>query len=239
MWFKAISDVGLVRKGNEDSYLVCPEKGLFIVADGMGGHRAGEVASQKAVEVVRDHLGRSVAPSDDPLESLLQAVSEANRVIYHQSISNPDLEGMGTTLTVGLIKSGVLYIAHVGDSRAYLLRDREGRLITNDHSLVGELMRSGSLTENEALVHPQRHMLTRALGTAPEVEIDLAQITLYRGDYLLFCTDGLTQYVTLDEIVENVYKNVDLDEAAASMFRSALARGGQDNITLVLARCEQ
>ncbi|MHB1125983.1 MAG: Stp1/IreP family PP2C-type Ser/Thr phosphatase [Bacillota bacterium] len=238
MQFKAISDVGLVRKGNEDYYLVCPEIGLIVVADGMGGHRAGEVASRQAVELVRDHLRRTLSQSD-PLECLLQAVGEANRIIYNQSIANPELEGMGTTLTAGLVVDGVLYVAHVGDSRAYLLREQGGWMITVDHSLVGELVRSGSLTENEALVHPQRHMLTRALGTGPKVETDLIRVNLQEGDYLLFCTDGLAQYLTLDEIVNTVFLTRDLDEAAASMFRSALARGGQDNITLILAMCNQ
>lgn len=203
----AATDIGLVREGNEDSFLV--EEPLYAVADGMGGHRGGEVASRLALETL-ERLFRSGRGL------LIEQVQEANRAVFERSVSDRQVAGMGTTLTAAIVEAGNLRLAHVGDSRAYLMRDEELRLLTEDHTLVHRMVKQGELTEREAERHPQRSVLTRALGVEDSVQVDQAAIDLQPGDRLLLCTDGLTSMVGEDRIRDILRSQQDLQRAAAS-----------------------
>jgi serine/threonine protein phosphatase PrpC len=226
----AASDVGRVREINEDRYLVADR--VFAVCDGLGGHQAGEVASATAVETLRE------AFSEPTLDCLLEAVRNANRAVWQLAQDQPDKRGMGTTLTaVAVVESDdeeQLAVVNVGDSRGYLLRDGELTQLTEDHSLVAEMERDGRLTHEEALVHPQRAVITRALGLDPEVEVDYLELLPYRGDRLLLCTDGLTNELTDDAVGSTLRRLADPDEAAKDLVGQARASGGSDNITVVV-----
>lgn len=230
------SDVGRVRKVNEDAFWF--DQRLLIVADGMGGHVAGEVASRVALETVKERVAPLSFDGEAPLERVVQeALQEANRQVYRRAY-NDGLHGMGTTLTMALVVDGHAVVGHVGDSRAYQLRD--GRLIqvTEDHSMVTELVKSGDLSESEAVLHPYRHYLTRALGTAEEVQVDVHRLTLGPGEALLLCTDGLTAVVTEQEIVDTIQAFDDPQSCAVRLVEMANERGGPDNVTVVLAVME-
>jgi len=234
MHVNSLTNIGLVRKANEDKYLADKNRGLFIVADGMGGHEAGEIASSLAIKTLDELL-----TEDEILqkggEGLRQAVKSANTIIYNEAKINSRCTGMGTTVTAAMFTDIHLYIAHIGDSRAYLIRDESIKLLTKDHSLVGELVRQGELTEKEAINHPHRNVLTRALGTEPEVEIDLMEVNTKPGDLLLLCTDGLYNLVQNDEILQAVLNNGDdLRKTVDQLVKLSLNRGGLDNITVVL-----
>jgi protein phosphatase len=223
----AATDVGRVREGNEDAYLVDDAMGLVAVADGMGGHRAGEVASATALEALR-----AAITSGRPLR---ESIEDANDAVFTKSRTDQDLHGMGTTLTAGtLVAGGTLLVGHVGDSRAYLLRDGEMRQITEDHSLVEELVREGRLTADEAAVHPQRSIITRALGLDLAVEVDVYPVELAPGDRLLLCSDGLTGMVQPDDIAATLRRESDPSRAAAQLVDLANHAGGEDNITVVV-----
>jgi PPM family protein phosphatase len=227
------TDTGRQRRGNEDSLYARPP--IFVVADGMGGARAGEVASQIAVDVFAHGL-----PSDGtPEERLSQRVQEANRLIYERSRSEQESAGMGTTLTAAYLDDAHLSIAHVGDSRAYLFRDNELRRLTQDHSLVDELVRRGKLTEEQAAEHPQRSIITRALGPEPTVEVDTWTYPVRAGDVLLLCSDGLTSMIPEQHITEILAAYSDLNAAADQLIDEANEAGGRDNITVVLFRLEE
>ena len=219
--FAGASDPGRRRRRNEDSFVLHPP--LFAVADGMGGAQAGEVASKLAAGAVKEH-GADV-------EGLVQ---EANRRVHQRSLEDPNTSGMGTTLTVAAIEDGVVSIGHVGDSRAYLVRDGNLEQLTEDHSLVGELMRTGKLSAEEAESHPQRSMITRALGTDPNVDVDIFSVEPRVGDLFLLCSDGLTSMVDDREILRLVgEKRGDLDELVKVLIKAANKGGGEDNITVV------
>ncbi|MDQ0285777.1 protein phosphatase [Desulfofundulus luciae] len=236
-WSQA-SDAGLVRRVNEDSLCVEPGLGLFAVADGMGGHQAGEIASRMAIaELVRFLKAHHPLP-DDPGTILVQGVQEANRLVYQLSSSSAGYRGMGTTLTAALVIKDYLYLAHVGDSRIYLLREGKMHQLTEDHSLVQELVRLGGLSEEQARCHPQRNVLTRALGIEPRVEVDGGRVKLQPGDKVLLCTDGLTVHLSPQEIGTLVEKNPDLNRAVNKLLQAALKRGGSDNITVILMAVE-
>lgn len=229
MRIEAITDVGLVRKSNEDSYLINERLGLFAVADGMGGHAAGEIASSLAVNT----LEQAIVNFGEGEAALEQAIQQANQEIYRQSTLKPSLRGMGTTMTAVYFYRGKTYIGHVGDSRAYLINGPETRLLTRDHSLVGELVRCGQISEEEAKHHPQRHIVTRALGTEPEVQIDILAPDLTGGEGILLCTDGLSNVVETAEIGAAFRSVHDPATVLESLKQLALARGGHDNITAV------
>ena len=219
--FAGGTDPGRRRRRNEDSYVIDPP--LFAVADGMGGAQAGEVASKLAAGAVKEH-GADV-------ESLIQ---EANRRVHQRSLEDPNTSGMGTTLTVAEVEDGVVSIGHVGDSRAYLVRDGKLEQLTEDHSLVGELMRTGKLSAEEAVSHPQRSMITRALGTDPNVDVDLFSVEPRVGDLFLLCSDGLTSMVDDREILRLVgEKRDELQELVKVLIKAANKGGGEDNITVV------
>jgi protein phosphatase len=223
----ASTDVGQVRDHNEDAYLVDDELGLVAVADGMGGHQAGEVASATALEALRAAIGSG--------EGIRDAVTSANEAVYDKSTTDERLRGMGTTLTAGtLAAGGTLLLGHVGDSRAYLVHDRELHRLTTDHSLVEELVRAGELTEAEAEADPRRSMITRALGIEPEVEVDLYPVPLVSGDRILLCSDGLTGMVSEDELETALRDEPNPTAAARRLVAAANAAGGIDNITVVV-----
>ena len=232
----ACSDVGLRRQANEDSYVTAPGLGLYLVADGMGGHKAGKVASEMATE----HAVRAVealqGATASPAEKLRQAVSCANREIHQRAQSDTDLSGMGTTLVAVLTTPDRVALAHVGDSRAYLIRGGRIRLLTDDHSLVGELLRRRQISEADAREHPHRHVLTRALGVATTTQPDLAELTPAPGDTFVLCSDGLTTHLRDSEILEHVQRDPELQKTCDSLVACANQRGGVDNVTVVLVR---
>lgn len=226
------SDIGKVRSLNEDVGYASEELGLFVVADGMGGHNGGEVASQTALsELLKACTWSEVRTPED----LHEPLNRVNRAVWEKSRTDPTLWGMGTTLTMAKVVGQEVLIGHIGDSRAYVINSRgELRQITRDHSLVEELVRSGNLSEGEARVHPQRNYLTRALGTQPDAKIDVFSFRLNSGDICLLCTDGLTREVEPDEIGSIVIAAPDLQSAADELVDLANQRGGRDNITVVL-----
>src|SRR6266508_3835459 len=210
----AATDIGLVREGNEDSYLT--EEPLFAVADGMGGHRGGEVASQLAVETLEKLFKQGAGDLPDQ-------VQEANRVVFERSVLDRKVAGMGTTLTAALVEGDRVRLAHVGDSRAYLLRNGKVRLVTE-----------GEISQEEAETHPQRSVLTRAVGVDTVVDVDDDTVQILPGDRLLLCTDGLTSMVS-EEVIEEVLRDVpDPQEAAQRLVRMANEAGGMDNTTVVV-----
>jgi len=232
MYAEVVTHVGLVRKNNEDAALSDIEKQLFVVADGMGGYVAGEVASVMAIESVCQVV--ALEQNDPPLEVLRQAFYQANDRIYQEARQHPEYSGMGTTLSALWIVNGKAYISHVGDSRVYLIREGKITSLTVDHSLVGELVREGGLTEEQAMTHPQKNVLTRALGCNSLVEVDIADLEIKYGDYFLLCTDGVSNMITSEEMVEIIARQEDLKKAVHELLQLALERGGSDNITAII-----
>jgi serine/threonine protein phosphatase PrpC len=229
----AFTHAGRKRRRNEDDYVVEPP--LFAVADGMGGAQAGEVASRLATEALREFH----APDDLDGEGRLTAIiQEANRRIYDRAQSDAHASGMGTTVTAALVAAGGVTIGHVGDSRAYRIRGSELEQLTQDHSLVADLVRSGRLTAEEAESHPQRSVITRALGTDREVDVDTMTIEAEPGDVFLICSDGLTTMVGDDAILDAVQESRDLEAAANALVKMANREGGEDNVTVVLFTVE-
>ncbi len=223
---------GLQRRDNEDSMLA--RAPVFVVADGMGGAQAGEVASRIAIETFEQGLPEEGSPE----ERLAQRVQEANQRIHDVSAREHERRGMGTTLTAAYLDDTHLSVAHVGDSRAYLFRDGELERLTQDHSLVEELVRRGKLTAEQAAEHPQRSIITRALGPEPEVDVDTWTYPVRAGDVLLLCSDGLTSMISEEQVAEILGSTDDLDNAAAQLIAKANEAGGRDNITVVLFRLE-
>jgi protein phosphatase len=226
----AATDVGRVRQINEDRYLC--EEDLFAVADGVGGHQAGEVAAQTAVETLLKLF------VDKTTDGLVNAVHDANEAVWRLAQTTSEKRGMGTTITaLGLVRKDgedLLALANVGDSRVYRLQDGELLQLTDDHSLVEEMVREGKLTREEAGVHPQRSIITRALGMEPDIEVDSWELIPYRGDRLLLCSDGLTNELSDDRIAATLRQVADPQEAARDLVRQARAEGGGDNITVVI-----
>jgi PPM family protein phosphatase len=224
------TDVGRQRSANEDSLVVRPP--LFAVADGMGGAKAGEVASAVAVDAVE-----GAQESSEPTEAqLANIVREANRRIYDLAVADESRRGMGTTLTLAKLHGDEVSLAHVGDSRAYRLRGGELEQLTRDHSLVAELERSGQITPEAAEHHPQRSIITRALGPEPDVEVDTYTLAGRDGDVFLICSDGLTSMISDAEVASILRSAGSLDEAADGLVRAANQSGGKDNITVILFR---
>ena len=221
-----LSHPGRRRRRNEDAWVCHPP--LFAVADGMGGARGGEIASRVAATA----LGEAVDGSGEA--RVVALIQEANRQVYERAREDSDASGMGTTITVALFENGIVSIGHVGDSRAYLIRDRKVDQLTEDHSLVAELVRTGRLSPEEAESHPQRSVITRALGTDPDVDVDSFSVEAKPGDLFLICSDGLTSMVADDEILDVVEPHrEDLDDAAKELVNAANRSGGEDNITVV------
>jgi PPM family protein phosphatase len=221
------TDAGRKRRRNEDAYVVEPP--LFAVADGMGGAQAGELASSLAAAALRDDVSKGGGE-----ERVAELIQQANRRVYERSSEDEAAAGMGTTMTVALVEEALVTIGHVGDSRAYLIRDGKLEQLTDDHSLVAELVRSGKLSPEEAETHPQRSVITRALGTDPDVDVDIFSIRTRPGDVFLLCSDGLTSMVDDERILTEVAGHRDdLKAAAKALVSAANKGGGEDNITII------
>lgn len=223
------TDAGRKRRRNEDAFVLEPP--LFAVADGMGGAQAGEVASRLAAAAFREFHD---ADELDPEQRVAAIIQEANRRIYERARSDAQASGMGTTITAALLTGADVALGHVGDSRAYRLRQGALEQLTEDHSLVADLVRSGRLSPEEADAHPQRSVITRALGTDADVDVDTFTIQAVPGDVFLLCSDGLTTMVDEDEIVETIGRSATLEEATKALVKAANRAGGEDNVTVVL-----
>ncbi len=234
----ALSDVGRRRRTNEDRHGEDPALGLFLGADGMGGHTAGQVASGIAIEAMLE-AARACTAGGSLTERLRTAVARANEQIFRAAAERQELAGMGTTLVALLVCGGRAAVAHVGDSRVYRVRGGGIRQLTDDHSLVGELQRRGEISADAAREHPHRHVLTRALGVRTEAEPDLGELTVDPEDVFVLCSDGLTHHVRDEEIAKAVAGEPDLDGACGRLVALANARGGEDNVTVLLVRCEE
>jgi PPM family protein phosphatase len=236
------SDTGRIREVNQDDYLIA-ENGycLYIVADGMGGHRCGEVASRLAVSAVQEHVKKYMTPQLDKTAVtgiLYEAFHRANQKILQYARMEPSCEGMGTTLTLMYFSHKQSIIGHIGDSRAYMMNHNTFQQVTEDHSLVAELYRRGEITEQEAMNHPQKHVITRALGITDTVRVDFIPLNLVNDDTVLLCTDGLTNLVQDKEIEEIIRISATEDEAAGKLVSLAIHRGGYDNITALIVKVE-
>lgn len=226
--------VGRVREQNEDTVCVCPGAyGLYILADGMGGHLGGEVASALAAQTLTAVLQGSVPSA----ERLAQAFARVNTVIYEKQKGDPSLSGMGTTLTVLWEGETHVYIGHVGDSRAYLMMNGRLRRMTEDHSLVEEMVSAGMITEEQAKTHPYRSVITRAMGTDESVQPDVMEVHKSSGERWLLCSDGLSDMVE-DEQIEAVLRQKDAQAAAGELVERALENGGRDNISVMVLEVE-
>ena len=245
MQYGAASDTGLKRRHNEDRFYADPTLGLYLVCDGMGGHRAGEVASARAVESIRNHVLAAADRSDHPLvgvyrpefcattNRLASAVRAANLAVYQESIHQPSYAGMGTTVAAVLVAWPIVSIAHVGDSRVYLIRDGAVQSLTRDHSLVSEQVRDGLLNADDSCEVAHRHVLTRAVGIAATVDVELNEVPALNGDFLLLCSDGLNS-VTPSQIVQAVQSCSDPQSLSDRLIALSNAAGGDDNITAVV-----
>lgn len=211
----------------------------FIIADGMGGHNCGEIASRMAVEHVGEFIRSNSSRFDlgNIREELRSAVEQANSVVYEKSMESEELNGMGTTLIAAVVCADTLTAAHVGDSRLYLVRDGEIHQLTQDHSYIGELLRNGTLTREEAENHPRRNIITRAVGCAPEILVDLISQDIKGNDIFVLCTDGLTNMISESEISGIVREN-EPEEACMKLIEAANRKGGDDNITVIVIKCE-
>jgi PPM family protein phosphatase len=225
------SDVGLLREGNEDSAYAGPH--LLAIADGMGGHAAGEVASSVAISAL-EGLDEDL-PADQLLDALAAAVASANSTLHEMSIEDPSVEGMGTTLTALLWSGGTIAICHIGDSRAYLLRDGDFHQITRDHTLVQSLVDDGRLSPAQAATHPQRSLVMRALQSGTEAEPDLSLIEAKAKDRYLLCSDGLSDVVSEDTLRDTLTRIADRDQVVTQLIELAIRGGGPDNITCIVA----
>ncbi|HDP69988.1 MAG TPA: Stp1/IreP family PP2C-type Ser/Thr phosphatase [Actinobacteria bacterium] len=224
----AQTDIGKRRDINEDAYLT--NGAIFAVADGMGGHKAGEVASALALKVLAENLDFE----KDIFKTLSSSIKKANKTVYRESVTSPGKHGMGTTLTVVIIKNNKAIIGHIGDSRAYLLRDLKLVQLTRDHSLVAQMVKEGQLTAKEARFHPQRSIITRALGAKEVAEPDIFEFTIKSKDRVLLTTDGLTSMLADAEILKILIQNLEPQAACNLLVDEANKRGGLDNITVVL-----
>lgn len=237
MEFSAMTDVGRQRQNNEDNYFVYQNEKLFggMVADGMGGHNAGEVASKMAVDLIKHYIICNYDPSMDYMEiteMIRTAFQIANREIYRGS-QTEEHKGMGTTATLALVYDKKLIISHIGDSRCYAFSDGTIKQLTNDHSFVGELLRSGQITEHDAQNHPNKNMITRALGVEAFAKADI-NISAYNGETVLLCSDGLTNMISDRQIAEILMTSNNPDSAIHKMIELANKKGGNDNITVVV-----
>lgn len=242
------TDTGMVREHNEDCFLIVPESGLALLADGMGGHLAGEVAAAMAVDKVTQHLLQAFAGNrpEQPAnggsfesQALVEAVRLANAAIHEASLTRPEQAGMGTTIVVAAFHDDLLTVAHVGDSRLYRYRHGTLTQITEDHSMVQELLRRGLISPEEARTSVNRNLVTRALGVDPVVEVDVLEQPFESGDIYLLCSDGLNDVLTDEEIGVMLGQHSDnLEAAARQMIAEVNARGGPDNVSIVLARTD-
>ena len=232
----ALTDIGRVRTMNQDYIYSSPEKvgslpNLFLVADGMGGHRAGDYASRFAVENLVIYINR--AGDGSPVMQLKKGIETVNGMLYEESLKREELKGMGCTLVAGVVEDNILYVANVGDSRLYLINQGIQQL-SKDHSLVEEMVRLGGIKPEEAKHHPDKNIITRAIGAKADVDVDFYEHRLKRGDIILMCTDGLSNMVEDEELFHIVQGSRDIVEAGEMLVEAAKENGGTDNIGVVL-----
>ncbi len=250
--YHAISDVGRKRSANEDSYLADGKLLLFVVADGMGGHAAGEVASRIAVESIEDFITFTNNDKEItwPFEfdetltmagnRLKSAIQTAHAKVLEATSQKKEFQGMATTVVAVLVEDDKAQVAHVGDSRAYMVREDKLIQLTSDHSWVNEQLRTGAITSQQARNHPYRNIVTRALGGPNPVDVDISEETLKNGDIILLCSDGLNTMVTDEQILDILTRNrEDLEKACQELISTANQNGGEDNVTAVLVKCEE
>ena len=232
------TDPGKVRSHNEDSVTIVRNLSgdyLLIVADGMGGHKAGDYASRYTIERVVASVSRN--SGDEPVSVIKEAINKANELLLAESREDEDKSGMGTTLVIGTIIGNKLLVANIGDSRLYIAGGSEQiRQITRDHSLVDEMVRMGEINADEARIHPDKNIITRAVGTSEHVEADFFEVELANDDTILLCTDGLTNMVRDEEILDTIKKNESIEDAAVQLVKMANANGGRDNITVMIIK---
>lgn len=235
----AVTDIGQKRQMNQD-YIYCTENSvgsfpnLFIVADGMGGHKAGDYASRTCVDCVVESIRESQRKT--PISILEEAINYANRQVLLDSKANSEYEGMGTTLVAAVIIDEVLYVANIGDSRLYVINDEGIRQVTQDHSLVEEMIRNGEIERREARLHPNKNIITRALGTSEEVAADYFEVELKKDDIILLCSDGLSNMIEDEDIMYVVRRYSQIETAGDKLIEKANACGGKDNISIILIR---
>ncbi|SHF31916.1 MULTISPECIES: Stp1/IreP family PP2C-type Ser/Thr phosphatase [Caloramator] len=237
MYIFCKTDIGKKRELNEDYVLVfkSPNYSLMIVADGMGGHNGGEVASEIASTTIKEYIFNNFSKTEDKLELVRDAIVYANSVVYKISKENDNLRGMGTTITCCLLLDKRAIIGHVGDSRAYRITDDYIIKVTEDHSFVQQLINKGTITKEEAVNHPQKNLITRAIGVDEYVMVDIVDFELKDNEIILLCTDGLTNYISEEEIKEIVLKEKD---PIKTLIDTANERGGADNISVIVAQKE-
>jgi len=238
-----LTDTGLSRSHNEDSFSVDVEQGLFIVADGMGGHQGGEVASRMVAEQLSASIPELLSHHPQPAsrEQIAKALSQSIQIVNKNVMlagQELDLQGMGSTVVMALVHGSFVFVGHIGDSRAYLVRAQQIRRLTKDHSLVAELVRTGQISEEQARVHPYRNIVTKAIGTTGEVHSELAYYASLPGDILILCTDGLNNMIPDESILEVALEVQDPESIALELVHRALAAGGKDNVTVVVVRWE-
>lgn len=231
------TDVGRVRQRNEDAAKVSPDIFLYAVADGMGGHRAGDRASRIAVQTLHDYLANADSGDESAEDAVRAAFQKANRSIIEDASGRPDRMGMGTTLTALIVNDGGYLIGHVGDSRALRVRNGSIEQLTEDHSIVAAQVREGGMTEEEARNHPMRHVLSRCMGCEPDPEVDVLTGEVQDGDVFLLGSDGLTGAIGPDLIAETIVAASDAATASKELVELAREKDGSDNITAVVVRC--
>jgi protein phosphatase len=237
------TDVGRVRKGNEDALLVLQRSNLYVVADGVGGHNSGEVASRKAVNTIEEFVAENPIEVSENMDGkyrhnwfesyFLRCFQKVNSEIISISQQEPDKAGMATTAVLAYVDESMLYLTNIGDSRAYMVRDGEITQLTEDHSLINKLIQAGALTRTEAEDHPDKNMITRALGAETNVEPDFYHFELHDKDRVVLCTDGLHGELSDEEICGIIKQESDLNMACKKLVRAANERGGHDNTTII------
>ena len=238
-----LSDVGCIRELNEDCFCIQgfegdSNKGFCVIADGMGGHNAGEVASQNAVRIIAENLGKLLSgeTKEKIPRALTESVDKANDRVYKMSVESTEHSGMGTTAVIAYTEDETVYIANVGDSRAYVIRGDEIMQLTSDHSVVEEFVKSGTITREEARIHPQRNIITRAVGTEPTVSTDIFEYEYKLGDILILCSDGLSSMLEDRLIYQIVTGEENSENTVCSLVKAAKMSGGLDNITVICIR---
>ncbi|MBR0277806.1 MAG: Stp1/IreP family PP2C-type Ser/Thr phosphatase [Clostridia bacterium] len=227
MIFYGDSNKGLIRPTNQDAYYIDENNGWVVVADGMGGHKGGEIASSITVNKIKESMKKN--------NDLKKAIEFANDEVYKMSNQNPEFAGMGTTVVLCAVEKDEVKIAHVGDSRAYKITDDEIMKITKDHSIVQQLIDSGTITEEQAKYHPQKNLITRAVGTDRDVLIDFNTVKIKKDEYILICSDGLSSY-TDEQVIKQIVNKNEPDKAVKKLIDTANENGGKDNITVVLIK---
>lgn len=234
-----LTDIGLVREKNQDSIYSSNESDfpIFIIADGMGGHKAGEIASKDAINIIKNVFLKhreKLINKKNIFEVIEESIRIANETIYEKSLNLIEYKGMGTTISLCYIYKSHIYIGHVGDSRIYKIKDHGIKQVTEDHSLINELIKTGKISEEEAKHHPQKNVIMRAVGTSKEIEIDISEVKFKKGEKLLLCSDGLSNMLSEEEMLGILKMNSSLENIGEKLINMAKENGGYDNVSLIL-----